>query len=457
MRKIIYILIIHLFLGQNTNLYSDYPGNNWLMYKTPEEAGWSSDKLKDAKKLYKQMNASAVMVIYEGNVLLSYGDVNRRYLVHSIRKSILSALFGIHVESGRIDINKTLEEIGFDEKDSLTNLEKQAKIIDLLKARSGVYIPAANETESMKKNRPVRGSHKPGDFWCYNNWDYNTLGSILEKETKKSIFEDIKEQLAEPLQMEDYRLSDGFYNFEEGGSKYPAYLLKMSARDMARFGLLYLRNGKWKDREIIKESWIKESIHPYSEINGSTNFSGYGLLWWISKPFHEYGAYCASGLGGQFIYILPKADMVFVFRADTYRGKFVSDSHRMKFMELVIKSKTGRIKQKPKLIQLAVSKQPSSKQKLKHEEMKKFIGKYHFKFGKDSAIADIKIHDGMLMLKNNTIGNSFLLAQTQNRFIMDDVGWWLEFSGKKGSKPDSIIISFLNGKSTNKIIGKPVK
>ncbi len=426
------------------------------MYQTPEEAGWSSGKLKGAKKLIENMNASAVMVIYDGNVLLTYGEVNRRFLVHSIRKSIISALYGIHVSEGKININKTLDDLGID-KDSLTNYEKGAKISDLLKARSGVYIPAANEIGSVINNRPKRGTYKPGEFWYYNNWDFNTLGAILENETGMSVFENIKIHLAEPLQMEDFRLSDGFYNYKKNGSKYPAYLMKMSARDLARFGLLYLMDGKWNGKEIIKESWIKESIYPYTEMPGSSNFAGYGYLWWLSKPYHELGAYCASGLGGQFIYIIPKANLVFVFRANTYQGKFVPDSLRLKFMNLILKSKVGKLKSNPKLISLPVSKLPFSKVKLTIDYLKKFEGKYHFKIGSDTTIAELKTYGDVLLLKNNIIGNDILLAQSKNKFIMEDIDWQIEFRGIKGSKTDSIIISWVDGKKKNKIIGKPLK
>ncbi|MBI5324199.1 MAG: serine hydrolase [Ignavibacteriae bacterium] len=456
MKKIKYIIII-LFLILNSDLYSDYPGKNWLMYKTPEEAGWSSNKLKDANKLYNQMNASAVMVIYNGNILLSYGDVNRRFLIHSIRKSIISALYGIYVDEGKIDINNTLEKLNIGDNDSLTETESQAKISDLLKARSGIYIPAASEIESMKKNRPARGSHNPGEYWYYNNWDFNALGSILEKETGRSVFIDFENHLAEPLQMEDFRLSDGFYNYEVHCSKYPAYLFKMSARDLARFGLLYLMDGKWNGKQIISESWIKESIQPYTEMKSSANFTGYGYLWWLSKPFHQLGAYCASGLGGQFIYIIPKSNLVFVFRANTYQDKFVSDSTRIKFMELVIKSKTGKPKSNPKLKQLSVSKPLSEKFKLKQTDLKGLEGKYLFKIINDTAFAEIKLNRNELFLKNNTFGNIRLLPQTKNKFIMEDVLWNLEFVPNKSNKMYSIIISYKEGKKIIKLIGKPIK
>jgi CubicO group peptidase (beta-lactamase class C family) len=282
--NIILFVLISTFILLNCSIvngeYSQqllYPGESWLQYASPEEAGFSSERLEKAKEYFEKMDSSAVMVIYDGAVLVSWGDVDRRYMCHSIRKSYLSALYGIYVDKGKIDLNKTLGELRITDDDRLTEIEKKARIIDLLKARSGVYIPAAYETPGMANDRPERGSHEPGTYWYYNNWDFNVLGTIFEQETGKKIFEEFKERIADPLQMQDYRVMDGYYQYEKKKSVYPAYPFKMSARDMARFGLLYLRKGKWQDQQIISENWIDESTKAYSNI---FPFNGYGYLWW---------------------------------------------------------------------------------------------------------------------------------------------------------------------------------
>ena len=83
------------------------------------------------------------MIVYNGAVLAAWGDVGRRYMAHSIRESFLNALYGMYHDAGVIDLNKTLAQLQIDEKTPLTDQEKQARIRDLLKARSGVYLPAA--------------------------------------------------------------------------------------------------------------------------------------------------------------------------------------------------------------------------------------------------------------------------------------------------------------------------
>jgi CubicO group peptidase (beta-lactamase class C family) len=94
----------------------------------------------------------------------------------------LSALYGIGVAEGRIKLDQTLAELGIDDRaPSLSDSEKQATIRDLLMMRSGVYHPAAYEGPGIAERRLQRGSHPPGSFWYYNNWDVNTLGIIYEK------------------------------------------------------------------------------------------------------------------------------------------------------------------------------------------------------------------------------------------------------------------------------------
>jgi CubicO group peptidase (beta-lactamase class C family) len=79
---------------------------------------------------------------------------------------------------------RTLAELGIDDEPPvLTSVERQATILDLLRARSGVYHDAARETPAMRSRRPLRGSHAPGSLFYYNNWDFNVLGAVFQKLT----------------------------------------------------------------------------------------------------------------------------------------------------------------------------------------------------------------------------------------------------------------------------------
>jgi hypothetical protein len=103
-------LIVSLCLA--INAAAQHPSKTWLQYASPEEAGHSSDSLKSILDLYRANGASALLIVYDGNVLLSEGDITRRYDTHSMRKSLASALYGIYKGNGRSDIHKTLKEIG---------------------------------------------------------------------------------------------------------------------------------------------------------------------------------------------------------------------------------------------------------------------------------------------------------------------------------------------------------
>jgi CubicO group peptidase (beta-lactamase class C family) len=245
------------YAGKATGVY---PGKNWQKTSTPEQIGWSSEKLAAARAYSKKIGSAAVMTVDDGLVVSAWGDIARKFECHSMRKALLSALIGIHVEEGHIDMSKTMEELGIDDNEpSLTATEKLATVADLIKARSGIYHPAPGESPGMKAKRPKRHSHAPGTFWYYNNWDFNALGTIFEQETGTKIFEEFHRRLAEPLQMEDFTVGDCRYltgdDYDTGElSVHPYYLFRMSARDLARFGLLFLREGRWRNQQIISDT-----------------------------------------------------------------------------------------------------------------------------------------------------------------------------------------------------------
>jgi CubicO group peptidase (beta-lactamase class C family) len=409
-------------------LASFVPGENpketWLQYKTPEEAGFSSEKLQVAKRQFQRRGAAAFMVIYDGKVLVSWGDVKRRFICHSARKSLLSALYGIYVDKGAIDLDKTLADLEIGDKTPLTEEEKQARIRDLLKARSGVYLPAAAETAWMKASRPKRGSHKHDTFWYYNNWDFNVLGTIFRQETGADIFEDFNKQFAVPLQMEDFRVMDGFYYYQKEYSDHPAYHFKLSARDAARFGLLFLRQGKWNGKQVLSKKWIKESTTSYSATGRGNGFGGYSYLWWISDELKDVGMYAALGVGTQMFAVLPGADMVMVQRVNTYgRGRFVPVDNTL--IRMILNAKVSEPKPNPGLIPL----QSTSSYKhppiirLSAAVLDKYVRQYDFN---DEKIIVRKMAGGLVVqLPHNVVYD--LLPLSESCFFLEDAGQYALF------------------------------
>ena len=151
-------------IGCSKNPTSVEVDDNELKYVSPEEVGWSSEKLEEAKQCAEESGYAAVMALYDGKVFFSWGDITRNYKCHSIRKPFLSALYGIHVAQGNINLDATLKDLHIDDiPPGLTPEEKQATVRDLIKSRSGVYHEAAAEVSGIEwiENRPARGSH-PG-------------------------------------------------------------------------------------------------------------------------------------------------------------------------------------------------------------------------------------------------------------------------------------------------------
>lgn len=318
-----------------------YPGKSWEHVSSPDAAGWSSDALKAAREYAATINTEAVMIVAGGRVVDEWGPTSTPFNIHSIRKSLLSALYGIHVADGEIDLSKTMGDLGMDDNaPSLTDDEKQATIHDLLKARSGIYHPALYETAGMAAARPPRHSHAPGTFWYYNNWDFNALGFIFEHLTKRNLFRDFQARIAGPIGMEDFRIEDTEY---VGGadSVYPAYPFRLTARDMARFGLLFLRNGRWGWRQIVPADWVADSVKSYSDAGES---GGYGYLWWIAANGRHLpgvslpdGSYSARGAGGHYILVIPAYDLVIVHRVNTdIRGRSVSGAEFGRLVKLIL-------------------------------------------------------------------------------------------------------------------------
>jgi CubicO group peptidase (beta-lactamase class C family) len=298
-----------------------YPGRGWQKIRNPELLGWSSEKLAAARAYSEQIGSAAVMIVEDGIVVDAWGEIARKYFIHSMRKPLMSALIGIHVAEGHINLSKTMEELGIDDNEpSLTKTEKQATVVDLIKSRSGIYHPALGEAPIMKAMRPKRHSHAPGTFYYYNNWDFNAVGTIFEQETGTKIFEEFDRRIAKPVQMEDFSVDNCWYESGDA-SRHRYYGFRMSARDLARFGLLYLREGRWKNKQIVSSEWVRESTATHSVIG---SYRGYGYMWSTSKnggPFPNVRVkartFGHSGLGVHFFIVLPSRNLVIVHRVNT--------------------------------------------------------------------------------------------------------------------------------------------
>ena len=305
-----------------------YPGHHWER-GDPAKLGWSTEKLGKARAYLANLPPASVLLIDRGRVVAEWGDPAKRSKIASVRKSFLSSLYGIYADKGRIDLDKTLAELGIDDRPALTDMEKKASIRMLLESRSGIYHGYVSGTPGMRAVTPARGSHMPGSFWYYNNWDFNALGTIFEKVTGTGLADALRDSIARPIGMEDYRVEDlSHYSSpadapEFSQSTHQSYPIRLSARDMARFGYLFLRKGNWNGKQVVPSAWVAESTKAQARVgkdrfteagaDNPWNGEGYAYCWWVDGFGVPAKSFNARGAMAKYIVIFPELELVLVY------------------------------------------------------------------------------------------------------------------------------------------------
>ena len=358
---LITFVTVSLLCGCTISLDEDryFPDTDWKQYQRVTDAGFDKQGLQKAKDFNDSLQSASVLILHEGKILAHWGDASRRFRATSIRKSLLNSLIGIKVKQGKLSVSDQVGEFSIPGIRELTQTENSATLEDLLTSSSGIYLPASYESETWTKRKPDRGSHLPGENWYYNNWDFNALGAIYETEADSSLNYDFHKYIAEQIGMQDFRPEIDFKYFAEPGvSKIPAYLFKMSTRDLARFGLLYLRNGEWEGEQLVPEKWVKKST---STIKEAWEDTGYGYLWWTTTLDDGSQVFYANGSGVQGIYVVPAEELVMVFRANTFFGPDIDDQSALELLQLIADSKKMPPKTDPALsgMRWTTSKSPS--------------------------------------------------------------------------------------------------
>ena len=233
------------------------PSGPWLQYSDSTQAGFDTQALRSVCERADSLRSGALMAVFQGRVILACGDVERPFEAHSVRKSLVSGLYGTAVARREVNLDATIATFAIDELTPLTPTERSATIHQVISSRSAVYLPAAYAPASQER-RPARGSYTPGTHWFYNNWDFNIAGVIYERATREDLYESFDRRIAKPLRMEDWKLADGFRVYEPTKSQHPAHTFRISARDLARFGQLYLQEGSWEGRQLLSADWVKE-------------------------------------------------------------------------------------------------------------------------------------------------------------------------------------------------------
>ncbi len=320
------VIIFSLFLSLTSYAKQPqvWPDQDWES-KEPESQGVDSKILTKMllHVLGNHYDLDSITIIRNGylifDVAIPPSTVEQPHPIFSCTKSVTSSLIGIAIDKGFIDGVDT-KILGFFPENKIKHvdeLKKSITIEHLLTMTSGLY--------PLKKNREIkRGTaglfsendwtqavldrqvtDQPGEVFKYNNGGSYLLSAIIQKAVgyQTKIFAD--KYLFGPIGMSDVEWKTCPKGIAIGGSE-----ITMGPKDMARFGWLYLNNGRWQDRQIISEQWMKASIKPsVTSIGSAAKFDGYGYQWWINSE----GYYSAWGAGGQHIYVFPQKRMVVVF------------------------------------------------------------------------------------------------------------------------------------------------
>ena len=325
-----------------------YPGDFWQIAK-PNEVGFSNEKIKALDEEFIKMNTTGFMLIVKGRVIYEFGDIAKVSYLASVRKSILAMLYGKYVDSGAIDLTKTLSDLGMSDIGGLLPIEKKASVWDLITARSGVYHPASNSGDNLA-DAPERGSKEPGTYYLYSNWDFNASGGAFELLSGVNIFDALKTDIMDKIKAQDFDRSIHKKGGDTTISIYPSYHMHLSTRDMARVGHLMLTKGEWaNNKQIISANWIDQItslVTPKNEMNPNWRKEeefGYGVMWWIfdhpDLPIELNGAYTAKGAYGQYITVLPELDMVISHKTAVPPNKKTKWSEVRSIIDLILEAR----------------------------------------------------------------------------------------------------------------------
>ncbi len=259
---------------------------------------------------------------------------DRLHTLQSVSKSVTSALIGIAIERGDLPgVRARILDFFPDLRNGLEPDPRRAKITlaDLLTMRSGTdyqegYSGSPHDRlndlsrgwDRFYLNRPM--VREPGTRFRYDSGGVILLSAILNR--RVGVHADVyaDRHLFGPLGIDRrswYRNAEGHPH--TGGG------LDLRPRDMARFGLLYLRRGRWRDRQVVPADWVDRSFREQVSFGGGRGrVTGYGYLWWILQPDPDgpgqQPIYAAMGFRAQYIFVVPEHDMVVVVTGGTRSG-----------------------------------------------------------------------------------------------------------------------------------------
>ena len=335
----------------------DYQGDYWPTESwrecAPEEVGMDPKKLKELNEEVRllmdlHVDIHSIVIIKEGYIVAeqNYSDEYGMETLHGIAsctKSITSALFGIALEEGylsHID-QRMLDFFPEIEVENVSAVKQDITIEHLLTMSSGLEWYEMEYYYNDDRNtfrqwidsgggikfvldRPMIAS--PGEVYSYNTGASHVLSGILQKAIGTRTDSFAMEHLFKPLGIDEV-----YWPVDGKGIAYGGSSMRLTPRDMARFGYLYLNNGNWDGQKIIPQDWVEASQEKHIKRKYIEDYY-YGYHWWVS----DHDTYSAVGYAGQWITMIPEHDLVIVFTNGFEESEYLQLSTPERLIETYI-------------------------------------------------------------------------------------------------------------------------
>jgi CubicO group peptidase (beta-lactamase class C family) len=328
----IIILLFHISTAypQNpaisSNSISYFPDDEWTT-TTPEEHGMSSTILDEMMQFIEDSNAPirGLVVTRNGYIVKeqywNYYTENTTHHIFSCTKSFTGTLIGIAINEGFID-NVSQKVVDFFPEMTIENMDSRKGNMTLehvLTMTTGLdwnewntsYSHADNMYNQMfSSDSPIqfflnlRSVYDPGTHWVYTTGASHLLSAIVQATTGMSTRTFADEYLFDPLNM-----TIGGWNVDPQGVNNGGTQLYVTARTMAKLGLLYLNNGTWNGQEILSKDYVTQAITSHANIEAGLD---YGYQWWLDTADDTFSA---RGSEGQYIYVIPAYNIVIAITA----------------------------------------------------------------------------------------------------------------------------------------------
>lgn len=316
-----------------------FPGQDWQR-AGPESQGVDAVKLEAALDYLRENSGpdgiSQVMVIRNGYAIWQGPEVDKVHGIWSCTKSFTSTVLGLLIDDGKA----TLETRAADHVPALAKAYPDVTLQHFATMTSG-YRAARDEPRGGYRHGPSLTPFDPcstplfvpGTQYAYWDSAMNQFGNVLTRIAGEPIAELFRRRIADSIGMDPNEWHWGQFGpidgvIVNGGSGNSNKHVFISARQMARLGLLFLNDGKWNDRQLVSADWVRTATKPQVPAtlplwpdSGADGRGVYGLNWWTNGvkadgrrrwPGVPVGTYAASGYNNNDMFILPEWNMVII-------------------------------------------------------------------------------------------------------------------------------------------------